>query len=200
MASRRIPYRSESAARLSGAGVFPTASTVSYRPSFRRAFIALAHSEMPAPISRSSPAFSKTTASKPTCHSAIAAESHRFPRQRTTMALTGSAALLKQDGLALDELLGQRDQLVGQERFAQDPHGSVRPLTQPAGGRVPLRDREDHGYLLGLRHCLQAVAGFQAVYFGHTGVHNYEVHPPAQGLLERLLTVCSLDYPKTGVA
>src|SRR3712207_9199688 len=94
---------------------------------------------MPAPTSLREVAFSKTTTSTPTCRSAIAAESPPIPPP-TTMALTRSAALLEQDGLALDELLGQRDQLVGEERFAQDAHGTVRPLTQPAGGRVPLRE------------------------------------------------------------
>ncbi len=68
----------------------PAACTASYRPIFFSAFIALAHKEMPAPISRSSPARSKTVASTPARRSAIAAESPPMPPP-TTMALIGVA-------------------------------------------------------------------------------------------------------------
>lgn len=131
--------------------------------------------------------------STPTRRNAIAAES-----PPTTMALTNVSFL--DQGLALDELPGQGDQLLGKERLAQDTHGAVRPLTEHAGGRVFFGDGEDHGYLLGLGYRLQAVTGFQAIDLGHAGVHDDQIHLPAQGLLQRLLAIHGLHHLEAGDA
>src|SRR5215212_8513802 len=115
-----------------------------------------------------------------------------------TMALTSGA--FSEQGLGLDELPGYGDQFIGRVRLAQDTHGAVRPLAQSSGGRLLLGDREDDGYLLGLRHRLQAAAGLDAAHLGHGDVHHDQAYLPCYGLLKRLLAVGGLHHLETGFA
>src|ERR687886_1454101 len=110
-----------------------------------------------------------------------------------------AVALLKQ-GPGLDELPGYGDQLVGSVRLAQDAHGAMRPLAERAGARILFSNRENDGYLLGLRHRLQTMAGLDAVHLGHGDVHHDQVNLLVYGLLQRLLAIGGLYHLETGFA
>jgi hypothetical protein len=96
-------------------------------------------------------------------------------------------------------LLDDGDEVFVREGLPQNPHRALGTFCERFGGGVFLGRCEDDGDLLGLRHRLEAVARLDAAELGDRDVHDDEVNPAGERLLEGRAAVRGGDHAEASV-
>src|SRR5918997_748002 len=96
--------------------------------------------------------------------------------------------------LGAGELFDDGEEVFVAKGFSQDPDRALRAFGERLRGRVFLCRSEDYRDLLGLRHRLEAVTRLDAAQLGDRNVHDYEVDPAGEGLLEGGAAVRGRDH------
>src|SRR5919112_6188846 len=103
------------------------------------------------------------------------------------------------EGLGAGDLSDDGDEVFVGKGLSQYPHRALRAFGERFGGWVFLGCGEDYGDLLGLGHRLEAVTRLYAAQLGDRNVHDYEVYPAGEGLLEGRAPVRRRDHAKARV-
>src|SRR5687767_8854935 len=102
-------------------------------------------------------------------------------------------------GLGVGDLSDDGEEVFVGKGFSEYLHRALRAFGERFGGRVFLGRGEDYGDLLGLGHRLEAMTRLDTAQVGDRNVHDYEVYPAGDGLLERRPAVRRRDYAKASI-